>query len=146
MTGFNHALVGGLIGKFVPWPLGIPLALASHFVLDMLPHYGIPHHTRDNSWFWKVFFIVDFFAAIGLGVWALWNNHYAIYICGQIAVLPDFVWVAHVVKHRSFSLTHANSRYERWHKRIQRYEFPGGIWIELMLASSLFYLLVLHVY
>lgn len=33
-----------------------PLALVSHFVLDALPHYGIPHNMRDTSRFWKVFF------------------------------------------------------------------------------------------
>ncbi|QQS18487.1 hypothetical protein IPL68_08015 [Candidatus Saccharibacteria bacterium] len=66
MIGFNHALVGGLIGKFVPWPIGVPLALASHFALDMLPHYGIDHAKRDSSRFWKIFFTIDFFATLGL--------------------------------------------------------------------------------
>jgi len=57
MIGFNHGLVGGFIGAHMAWPLGVPLALASHFVLDALPHYGIPHNTRDTSRFWKVFFL-----------------------------------------------------------------------------------------
>lgn len=144
MIGFNHALVGGLIGKYVPWPLGIPLALASHFVLDMLPHYGIPHDKRDTSVFWKIFFTVDFFAALSLAFWAIANHHYAMYVCGQIAVLPDFVWVASVIRHRSFSLKQADSAYERWHKKIQRYEFPGGLWIELPIAATLFYFVILQ--
>lgn len=144
MIGFNHGLVGGLIGKYVPWPVGIPLALASHFALDMLPHYGIDHNKRDGSRFWKVFFTVDFFATLGLAIWAITNHHYAVYACGQIAVLPDFVWVASVVKHRSFSLQKSNNRFERWHKKIQRYEFPGGLWIELPLALILFYYVILQ--
>lgn len=143
MIGFNHALSGGLIGKFIPWPLGIPLAFASHFVLDMLPHYGIPHHRRDISRFWKIFFILDFFASIGLAVWAIGNHHYAIYACGQAAVLPDFVWVAKVLKYRSFHLGHHNSRYEKWHIRIQRFEYPWGIWLELPIAVVLFYAVIL---
>ena len=144
MTGFNHALVGGLIGKFVPLPLAIPLALASHFILDMLPHYGIPHDERDGSTFWKVFFIVDFFAALSLAFWAIANHHYAMYICGQIAVLPDFVWVAKVIKTRSFHLSKTNTRFEKWHIAIQHYEYPWGLWTELPLTAILFFFVVLR--
>ncbi len=144
MIGFNHALAGGLIAKLVPWPLAIPLALASHFLLDMLPHYGIPHHLRDDSKFWKVFFTIDFFATLSLAFWAISNQHYALYFAGQIAVLPDFVWVAHVVRHRSFSLSKSTSRYEKWHMRIQRFERPWGLWLELPLAALLFYIVILQ--
>ncbi|TAH33991.1 hypothetical protein EYC59_04200 [Candidatus Saccharibacteria bacterium] len=143
MIGFNHALTGGLIATLVPWPLAIPLALASHFLLDMLPHYGIPHQQRDKSKFWKWFFTVDFFATLGLAVWAIANQHYAMYFAGQVAVLPDFVWVAHVVRHRSFELHHSKSRYAAWHKRIQHYERPWGLWVEIPLAAVLFYIVVL---
>lgn len=27
MTGFNHALTGGLIGRYVPLPVALPLAV-----------------------------------------------------------------------------------------------------------------------
>jgi hypothetical protein len=145
MIGFNHALVGGLIGKLLPLPIAIPLSIASHFILDALPHYGIPQHHRDSSKFWKYFFILEFFATIGLAVWALANHHYAMYICGQLAVLPDFVWVAKVIKNRSFNLTKTRvSPYERWHIRIQRFERRWGIWVELPLAAILFYWVVLR--
>jgi len=48
MIGFNHAAVGGFIGKFLPLPIALPLALASHFVLYALPHYGVPHSRRNK--------------------------------------------------------------------------------------------------
>lgn len=144
MIGFNHALAGGLIAKFVPWPFAIPLAIASHFALDMLPHYGIPHHTRDNSKFWKLFFTLDFFATLGLALWAIPSGHWAMYFAGQAAVLPDFVWVASVIKTKSFSLKEADSKYERWHKKIQRFERPWGLWVELPLAAILFYFVVIN--
>jgi hypothetical protein len=115
MIGFNHGLVGGLIGKFVPWPAAIPLALASHFGLDALPHYGIPHHHRDKSWFWKVFFTIDAFATLGLAIWAVYYRHYAMFFGGLAGVLPDFIWVARVIRTRSFNLSSAESRYEKWH-------------------------------
>ncbi len=41
MTGFNHAVTGALIAGAVGNPfLAIPLAFASHFVLDAIPHFG----------------------------------------------------------------------------------------------------------
>lgn len=143
MTGFNHALVGGLIGKFLPLPLAIPLALASHFGLDTLPHYGMPHGKRDKSYFWKIFFTLDALATLGLAIWAIVNHHYAMYICGQIAVLPDFVWVFKVLRYRTFNLKHNNSWFERWHISIQRLEFPWGIWIEVPLSIGLFWVVIL---
>src|SRR5690348_5572345 len=105
MIGFNHALVGGLIGRVLPWPIAIPAALASHFALDMLPHYGISPVKRNDSKFWKIFFTLDFVAALSLAGWAIANHHYAMYICGQIAVLPDFVWVAHVIKDKTYNFS-----------------------------------------
>lgn len=144
MIGFNHGLSGGLIAKFVPWPVGIPLAVASHFALDMLPHYGIPHHQRDGSHFWKYFFTVDFIATLGLAAWAIYFHHYAMFFCGLAAVAPDFVWVAKVVTERSFQLKGNNSRYEKWHMRIQHFEFPAGLWVELPLAAILFYFVVIR--
>ena len=144
MIGFNHALAGGLIGKFLPWPVAIPAAVASHFILDMLPHYGIPPEQRDRSKFWKIFFTIDFFATLSLAFWAIANHHYAMYVAGQLAVLPDFVWVAHVVRKRSFNFSKTKSRYEQWHMRIQHYELPGGLWIELPLAAVLFYFCILQ--
>jgi hypothetical protein len=143
MIGFNHALVGGLIGKLVPLPVALPLAVASHFALDTLPHYGIPHGHRDNSNFWKYFFTIDFFATFGLAVWAIYFQHYAMFFCGLLAVLPDFVWVAKVVKNRSFNLLSDNSHYEKWHIAIQKHEYHWGIWPELVITLALFWVVII---
>lgn len=41
MTGLNHATTGALIAAAIVNPiLAIPLAFASHFVLDATPHFG----------------------------------------------------------------------------------------------------------
>lgn len=144
MIGFNHALVGGLLGKVLPWPIAVPLALASHFALDTLPHYGINPSKRNNSKFWKVFFAGDFVATFSLAVWAVLNHHYAMFAAGLTGVMPDFIWVARVIRTRSYDFSSAESTYEKWHIRIQKYEFPGGIWIELPLAVSLFYLVIVR--
>jgi hypothetical protein len=139
MTGFNHAAVGGFIGKFLPLPIALPAALASHYVLDTLPHYGIPHHRRDER-FWRYFFSVDFVLAWGyLGGVSLSRHHYQILFCGLTAAAPDFLWVARVIRTRSFNLSSHKSRYDKWHAGIQRLERPWGIFIEVPLAIVLGY-------
>jgi hypothetical protein len=40
MTLTNHLLTGAAIAKLLPSPVAIPIAFASHFVLDALPHFG----------------------------------------------------------------------------------------------------------
>lgn len=139
MTGFNHAASGALIGKFLPLPIAIPLAFASHFALDSLPHYGIPHHQRDTSLGWRIFSVVDFMAAVGLAALAVYWHRYAMLACGFIACSPDFFWVARVVKTKSFDLSKNQTRFTKWHVKIQRYERPWGIYLEVPLSIILFF-------
>lgn len=47
MTATAHALIGGAIAASIPNPsIGLPLAAASHPILDMIPHW-------DFGWGWK---------------------------------------------------------------------------------------------
>src|SRR6478752_938692 len=146
MTGINHALAGGLIAKYLPLPIALPLALASHFLLDALPHYGLPHKKRDKSKFWKIFFIVDFLVAFSFAVLQISYGHYAIFLGGLIALSPDFVWVARVLTNKSFNLSRHKHWFSNWHASIQRYEFESGLFIEGPLALILFYLVFLTAY
>lgn len=140
MTGFNHAAVGGLLAVALPLPLAIPAAFISHFVLDMLPHYGIPQHRRDKSWFWRIFGTTDFLAVIflivGLSVFS-WQR-LDVLLCALIAVSPDFVWVVRIIANRSFDLSNNQSWFTKMHVRIQRFERPWGVYIEVPLAIALF--------
>jgi len=41
MTITNHILAGAIIGAVIKEPaLALPIAFASHFVMDALPHFG----------------------------------------------------------------------------------------------------------
>lgn len=146
MTGFNHGLVGGLIGKLVPFPLSLPVALASHFLLDMLPHYGIEQSERNKSKFWKVFFTIDVLATLGLAIYAINTRHYVMFLGGLLATAPDYLWVGKVVKSRSFDLSNHSNRFTRWHANIQRYERPWGIWIEIPLSLILVYIVLIRLW
>lgn len=139
MIGFNHAVVGGFIGKFLPLPIALPVALVSHFILDSLPHYGIPHNQR-NGLVWRLTTIFDFFFSWGFLGYVLLSRHdWAMFACGITAASPDFIWVARIVRTRSFDLSKNKSRFTKWHARIQRYERPWGIWVELPIAIVLGY-------
>ncbi len=141
MIGFNHAATGGLLAKYLPLPIAIPVAFASHFILDALPHYGIPNHSRDKSWFWRAFYIVDFVAAWTLGFvsWLVWH-HPEYFLVGFIACSPDFLWVARVITSHSFDLSKNQNKFTKWHARIQKLERPWGIYLEIPLAVVLFLL------
>lgn len=142
MIGFNHAAVGGLLAAALPLPLALPLAFLSHFVLDALPHYGIPHDRRDGSRFWRLFGTADVAAALVIvGGLSLLLGRYDIILCGLVAASPDLIWVARIVRNRSYDLSRNSSWFTRMHVRIQRWERPWGIYIELPLAVLLFFML-----
>ena len=48
MLDVSHAIIGASIAKLVPNPLlGLPLALASHFLADLVPHWDM--NTRKTK-------------------------------------------------------------------------------------------------
>lgn len=99
-----HFLVGAMILKYVPNPiLGIPLAFASHIILDMMPHNDLdlkPGITikeflnSDKRWRNKVLAILltDYFLFFlsMLWVFSTFKNYWFV-LGGVVAVLPDAV-------------------------------------------------------
>jgi hypothetical protein len=50
MTATAHALVAGAIYRAIPNPIiSVPLALASHFIMDAVPHWDIGTAWRSRS-------------------------------------------------------------------------------------------------
>ncbi|KKW11607.1 MAG: hypothetical protein UY48_C0015G0013 [Candidatus Gottesmanbacteria bacterium GW2011_GWB1_49_7] len=49
MTATAHALVAGAIARSIPNPIfAVPLAFASHFIMDTVPHWDIGTNWRDR--------------------------------------------------------------------------------------------------
>lgn len=66
MTATAHALVGGAIAASIPNPaLGISLALASHLILDMIPHWDFGLGWRNKS---RTLFMAEGFFDLGVGL------------------------------------------------------------------------------
>lgn len=134
MTGFNHVLTGITIAVVVQQPVLAPaVALASHFVLDMTPHFG------GLKWFdeWgkrlQILIAIDALlciAFVSLGLWLFPNLAWLIVTCAFAAILPDLFWVFHYkygVKHRFFE----------FHQDIQRFERPWGAFVEITFCMFL---------
>lgn len=103
MVEFPHAIVGAAIATAIPNPLiSLPLAFASHFVLDLIPHWN-PHIYTEIKKHGKILpktlaiIVVDSVLALSAGFWisslALPNTTQAIAILfgAFFAVLPDLL-------------------------------------------------------
>ena len=98
MTATGHALIGTVIAAKIGNPaLAIPIALASHFVADAIPHWDTGLHRKENGK--KKFLIYSLFdVIIGFALsYALINLFfpstnltYAFFII-IIAQLPDWL-------------------------------------------------------
>jgi hypothetical protein len=140
VTASNHVVTGALIATAVAQPAAaIPLALASHFVLDALPHYG---DVNKSSWLnrnFKYILGIDlllanlFLLAIIIMQPASW---FLLAVCGVVAVSPDLLWLPYFLadlKHEQKE----HSKLAKLLKWIQWGERPWGIYLEVIVFAVL---------
>ncbi len=129
MLGVNHTTTAAVIAITVREPvLAVPLALASHFALDMVPHHGEDERfERGSKHFWpKIAVDTGLSLAVCLAA-ALIHPALAlvIVVCAFAAILPDLLWpIAWHIPHRGPLWS-----FFKFHKGIQR-EAPSGIRVE----------------
>ena len=140
MTGSNHVVAGALIATVVPQPAAaVPLALASHFVMDALPHYG---DNNKHSWLNRHFhyvLIVDAIIATSFvaGIIALQPANWALLVaCSLVAVLPDVIWLPYYIADLKQQLK-PHGAFARFSKWIQWGERPWGIYVEAVVLVGL---------
>ena len=141
MTATNHALTGALIAVVVDQPLlAIPLALASHFVLDILPHFGVSKNpkVRNASKLFRRVTITDllicgliFLVAplvydnLGVSLIVLWA-------CMFAAICPDLVWGYRLYREHREKRRIPKSLFSLFHSNIQWGERPWGLGVEVI--------------
>jgi hypothetical protein len=135
MTATNHALSGALIGAFLPLPIAIPVAFASHFVLDALPHYGIPQNKRNSSKAYKYIVFFDTFFALCVAASAIIFHKWNMEIVGWVAYSPDATWVLQYYRQGKSMRLETRNWFTRFHRSIQRLERPWGIYVDLSVAA-----------
>lgn len=123
MLGFNHVLAGSIVAVILPAPL-VPLAaFASHFLLDLTPHFGNSDRVYPYTRAFKIWLIVDAllcFAALGFAVWLFPDKWLIICVGAFFGALPDFLWLLY---HRGSRLM---DKFLRWAEWIQWGERPYG--------------------
>lgn len=98
MTATGHAIIGTVIAAKIGNPaLAIPIAFASHFVADSLPHWDTSYHRRQKS---KIKFFIQTVLDFGIGLIASYlliqlffpttNLFYAFFMI-IVAQLPDWI-------------------------------------------------------
>lgn len=135
MTATNHALTGALIGVAVsnPW-LAIPLAVASHFVCDAIPHFGLNDQKAVSRPAFARFLTGDIILAVLLlagSVIARPNHWLLLVICGISAMSPDLMWIPTFIRARRGQQFRKRRGIMRFHEIIQWFERPRGLIVEV---------------
>ncbi len=149
MVEFPHAIVGAAIATAIPNPLiSLPLAFASHFVLDLVPHWN-PHIYTEIKKHGKILpktliiIIVDSVFALITGFWittrALPDTTHAVTILfgAFFAVIPDLAEIPYYffqVKNKFFVRL-----VEFEHKLQTNTTFVPGILTQVVVVAAAFW-------
>lgn len=134
MTFANHFLTGSLIAVSVKEPaLVAPLAFASHYALDALPHYGYYKGGYDVLLQHKATYVLEVLGVLGVIALLLtgeygWN---IVLLGGLMAVLPDVEWPYRYFRYEKPGKTPRDFWFTRFHYNIQWCERPWGVFIEV---------------
>lgn len=140
MTATNHALTGALIGLVVANPaIAIPVAFASHFVCDSLPHFGLTGKDalRSKTFIWML--VIDALLCVLL-VATLFSSqsiHWLLAsICAFTAASPDFMWIPKFQRARAGKKPVKNHHILWVHEHIQWFQRPIGALTEVAWAAG----------
>ena len=141
MTATNHALTGAAIGLLTGKPIvAVPLAIASHFICDAIPHFGFTDRQKVLSTnLFKNYLIVE--ATVCAGIVALLfvrhPEHWLLAsFCAFAATSPDFLWIGKFIKARK-NLKWRPNGFARFAGGIQWFQKPIGGLVELAWFSAL---------
>jgi len=146
MRAINHALTGAVIGLGISEPaIALPAAFLSHFALDAIPHFGERKKDHGSKNF-RDLLILDVLLCFGL-VLVLVAGHPKQWllaaVCAFLAASPDFMWIGKYVRARAGKKEHsAKSIVLRFHSKIQWFERPPGLAVELAWAPAMILLLI----
>ena len=144
MTGLNHAVTGATVAAAINRPiLALPAALASHFLVDMIPHWNYKVHGGVKGRI-KVM-TVDLFLSLSLlVVLALTVNAqpWIVFAGGILAISPDIMWLEFFLTGRPSIKGNPRrliNKVRQFHMWIQWSETSWGIiveaiWFVLMLS------------
>lgn len=140
-------LTGAVVAVGIQHPLLIaPIAVASHFLLDALPHFGVHRDDpiqRNRHPLFQYMLVIDIALSAALlallpfvlkGVISGW-----VLLLGMtLAFLPDVIWTYRFVHELRYKRKY---QYETWfskfHHKIQWGERPWGVFIEIIFFGGM---------
>lgn len=140
VTITNHILAGSLIGLNIKEPvLAIALSFVSHFVMDMLPHFGYPGNKGYPEVLkHKLSYVIGILTFLST-LWVIFilvsNNSYFPLFCGFVATSPDIAgWYNYIAyeKKGQFAKGLLKLFQVQFHRGIQKFERPWGIYVEIV--------------
>lgn len=138
MTATNHAITGALIGLVVGNPIiAIPVAFASHFILDAIPHFGDVEHNSEwvNSKAFKYMLLAEPVICFTI-VLLLFIAHPAHWLTASFAAFfatsPDLFWIEGFIHAKRTGVwVWSKNPFLRFHDWIQWFQRPIGIVTEV---------------
>lgn len=130
MTGINHMATGAIIGAAINSPIiAMPVAFLSHFLLDILPHYGNDHNSKRFRILIAADAILVVFIVLGLLI-AQPHKWLSMLVCGLLAMSPDLMWLPEFVRALRKKEAKARNQLMHLHQRIQWGERVWGMAVE----------------
>ncbi len=134
MLATTHALTGAYLGRHTRSRVAaLAAGLASHVVLDVLPHWGVASRTDDPDdarTFWRVA-VADGLVTAATLLW-LARRGQGTALAGAVgAVTPDLNKPAEVV-----GIGLWGERANRWHADIQRLEGPRRWPVDVVVTAA----------
>lgn len=136
MTATNHIITGSVIAGVLRQPaLVLPLAFASHFLLDSMPHFGFADwnkaRKKNRRLIHSVITVDVILVVILVGLFIAMGAPALFYLAGLAAFSPDLAWVYQFIVYRSLEPDpNRSNAFNDFHERIQSRERPSGIYIE----------------
>lgn len=136
MIAVNHALTGTVIGLTIGQPaIAIPLAVASHFICDAIPHFHTakPGNRAIKSAGFRNYLMADATLCVVLVALlaVLQPAHWLLAaICAFAAAAPDFLWLNKFLTIRRGNKWRPGA-FSRFAARIQWFQRPVGAVVEV---------------
>lgn len=145
MTITNHMLAGAIIGLTVSNPvIAVIVAFASHFAMDALPHFGYPGQRGYTEVLkYKMTYAVigaTFLTSLLVVILLAVTGHSFALLTGLVAASPDAIGLYNYLAFdkKNIPSTGFMKHFQvNFHRKIQRYERPWGLYIEVFVTVLL---------
>jgi hypothetical protein len=145
MRAVNHGLTGAAIAVVVKQPaLAIPLAFASHFVCDAIPHSNTDSPTSKLA-FQLLRADAFFSVVVTLFIAALWSQYWwLVILCAFLAASPDLESYYYFIRNpKAIDNPEPLYRFHKWIQRCEMFSVLGFsiefAWFIVFFGSLVYY-------